>query len=190
MHHSSKLKLLQLKPLYLALALMPGFAFGIGQTTRVSVDAAGLAGNKLSADGFISANGRFVAFSSLASNLVSGDTNNHSDVFVKDRQTGQITRVSVNSLGEQGLDDSGNPWISQDGKLVAFTSYAWNLVPGGTGLSHLYFHDMTTGATTLIPVAPDSFGHIAPIVQYSVSADGRFVAYQSNSKLPNSGCKN
>ncbi|MDD5274393.1 MAG: hypothetical protein PHU14_16965 [Methylovulum sp.] len=177
------------RSLLLAL-LLPGLAFGIGQTTQVSTDTNGVSGNKYSSDSAISTDGRFVVFASAASNLVSGDTNQHNDIFVKDRQSGQVTLASISSLGQQGLSDSYNPWISQDGKLVVFTSNAWNLAAGGNGLFNVYFHDMTHQTTTVLPVAPDSFGHVVSVDQYSVSADGRFVAYQSSSKLPHSGCHN
>jgi Tol biopolymer transport system component len=78
----------------------------------------------------ISGDGRYVAFGSDASNLVPGDTNNETDVFVYDRQTGETTRVSVASDGAQGDRSSSDPDISADGRYVAFASFADNLVPG------------------------------------------------------------
>jgi Tol biopolymer transport system component len=98
----------------------------------VSVTSDGTQGNSHSAFPSISADGRYVAFSSLASNLVPGDTNGVPDVFVHDRLTGQTTRVSVASDGTQGNDHSGCPSISADGRYVAFESLASNLVPGDT----------------------------------------------------------
>ena len=80
----------------------------------------------------ISADGRFVAFISDATNLVPGDTNGRYDVFVRDRQTGTTRRVSVGPGGVQGNGDSFDPAISADGRFVAFDSYATNLVPGDT----------------------------------------------------------
>ena len=80
----------------------------------------------------ISADGRFVAFSSYASNLVPGDTKGWYDVFVHDRQTGKTRRVSVSSGGAQGNGNSGYPGISADGRFIAFASAASNLVPGDT----------------------------------------------------------
>ena len=80
----------------------------------------------------ISADGRFVAFDSEATNLVPGDTNDASDVFVRDRQTGTTRRVSVSSGGAQGNGASFDPAISADGRFVAFNSDATNLVPGDT----------------------------------------------------------
>ncbi|MCB8926875.1 MAG: PD40 domain-containing protein [Ardenticatenaceae bacterium] len=84
------------------------------------------------------ADGRYVAFQSDASNLVSSDTNLATDIFVHDRQTGQTTRVSVASDSSEGNDVSYKPTISADGRYVAFQSYASNLVSGdtnGTGMT-------------------------------------------------------
>ena len=78
----------------------------------------------------ISADGRWIAFDSKASNLVAGDTNGLSDIFVYDAQTATIARVSVGPGGAQANDNSGHPAISADGRFVAFTSFATNLVPG------------------------------------------------------------
>ena len=104
------------------------------QTTRVSVDSAGVQGNGDSGSEFhtvsISADGRFVAFWSYATNLVPGDTNGDYDVFVHDRQTGQTTRVSVDSFGAQGDDETLHCSIAADGRYVAFASRATNLEIG------------------------------------------------------------
>lgn len=101
--------------------------------TRVSVDSNGVQGNYWSDYPSISADGRYVAFYSLASNLVNGDTNNAWDVFIHDTQTGDTTRVSVDSNGNQGIGDEFYWWkasISADGHYVAFASAASNLVEG------------------------------------------------------------
>src|SRR5207244_1451712 len=89
-------------------------------------------GNAHSSHPSISADGRYVAFQSYATNLVLGDDNGYIDVFVRDRQTGQTTRVSVDSAGLQGNDYSDSPSISADGSYVAFHAAASNLVPGDT----------------------------------------------------------
>ena len=101
-------------------------------TERVSVDSAGIQGNGSSRQPSISADGRFMAFTSDATNLVPGDTNGRTDVFVHDRQTGTTERVSVDSAGNQGNAGSSGVGISGDGRFVAFTSSATNLVPGDT----------------------------------------------------------
>jgi Tol biopolymer transport system component len=153
-----------------------------GKTTRVSVDSSGAQGNGNSALPAISADGRFVAFHSIASNLVPADTNADLDAFVHDRQTGITTRVSVDSSGAQGNATSGGPSISADGRFVAFQSFASNLVAGDTNLNgDVFIHDRQTGITTRVSVdssgaqgnGSSGGGHI------SISADGRFVAFRS-----------
>src|SRR6476620_6147438 len=95
----------------------------LAQTTaRVSVDSAGIQGIADSQLPSISADGRFVAFSSDAFNLASGDTNTFRDVFVRDTLTGTTTRVSVSSGAVQGNWISDWPSISADGRYVAFWS--------------------------------------------------------------------
>jgi Tol biopolymer transport system component len=101
-------------------------------TTRVSVDSEGNQGNSLSWRPSISGDGRFVVFSSDASNLVSGDTNNSRDIFVRDTLTNTTTRFSVGSEGNQANESSFGGSISADGRVVVFESAASNLVPGDT----------------------------------------------------------
>jgi Tol biopolymer transport system component len=152
-----------------------------GQTTRVSVASDGTQGNGDSDFASISADGRYVAFSSLASNLVAGDTNGTWDVFVHDRLTGQTTRVSVASDGTQGNEDSIGVEISADGRYVAFTSLASNLVAGDTnGTWDVFVHDRLTGQTTRVSVASDGTeGNGHSLYGLSISADGRYVAFAS-----------
>ncbi|MEG4086499.1 calcium-binding protein [Microcoleus sp. POL10_C6] len=151
-------------------------------TTRVSVDSAGNQGNKYSGEPSISANGRFVAFRSEATNLVPGDTNNNTDIFVRDLLTNTTTRVSVGSAGNQGNNGFGEPSISADGRLVAFSSNATNLVPGDTNNRHdIFVRDTLANTTTRVSV--DSAGNQAndsSVFSPSVSANGRFVAFSSN----------
>jgi len=101
-------------------------------TERVSVFTGGEQGDGDSHASAVSADGRYVAFRSEATNLVSGDTNGVRDIFVRDVQTGSTTRVSVNSSCSQGDNDSLQPSISPDGRFVAFHSYASNLASGDT----------------------------------------------------------
>ena len=103
-----------------------------GTTTRVSVDSAGAEADFGSRDSSISADGRFVSFNSDATNLVAGDMNGVSDVFVHDRDTGGTERVSVDSAGVEGNGSSGSASISADGRYVAFSSTAANLVASDT----------------------------------------------------------
>jgi Tol biopolymer transport system component len=149
-------------------------------TERVSVDSAGTQGNGSSILAAISADGRFVAFSSDASNLVPGDTNEVSDVFVYDRQTRTIERVSVDSSGNEGNGGSLLPAISADGRFVVFQSDATNLVPADTnGVSDVFVYDRQTRTTERVSV--DSAETQANSFSYfpALSADGRFVAFAS-----------
>lgn len=95
----------------------------------------------------LSADGRYVAFISEASNLVAGDTNGLMDVFVKDRFTGAVSRVSQSSAGAEGNARSGSCAISADGRYVAFHSGADNLDPSSGYSSGTYVHDRLTGQT-------------------------------------------
>jgi Tol biopolymer transport system component len=150
-------------------------------TSRVSIGAAGTQGDGSSKSPSISADGRYVAFESAASDLVPGDTNGVLDIFVRDRQVGTIERVSVGSGGTQANDMSLYPSISADGRCVAFLSAASNLVPGDTnGVWDMFVHDLQTGATERVSV--DSAGTPADESSFappSISADGRYVAFQS-----------
>jgi len=138
-----------------SLVFSPALA-AAGDTIRVSLASDGTQGNYYSRDLSISADGRYVAFASYASNLVSGDTNGTPDVFIHDRQDGGTTRVSVASDGTQGNWDSWYSSISADGRYVAFYSGASNLVSGDTnGTDDVFVHDGQTGQTTRISVASD-----------------------------------
>jgi len=151
-----------------------------GTTERVSVDSAGLEGNSGSSNASISADGRFVAFMSWASNLVPGDTNFKSDIFVHDRQTGTTDRISVDSSGTQGNGNCGNPSISADGGFVAFWSYSTKLVSGDTnGYGDIFVRDRQSGTTERVSV--DSAGKQAnqSSLYSSISADGQLVAFDS-----------
>ena len=125
-------------------------------TFRISVGVGGTQTDGDSSNPVISANGGKIAFSSSATNLVNGDTNGFTDVFVYDRSTQAITRVSVATDGSQANGTSLSPAISSDGRYVAFESAASNLVAGDTnGKSDIFIHDNVTGATTRVSVASD-----------------------------------
>src|SRR4028119_266801 len=148
--------------------------------TRVSVDSAGNLGNSDSNSPSISADGRFLAFTSGASNIVSGDSNSSRDIFVRDRLTNTTTRVSFDSAGNQANSNSGGASISADGRFVAFTSDASNIVPGDTNSNRdIFVRDRLTNTTTRASV--DSAGNQGNSNSFgaSISADGRFVAFES-----------
>jgi murein DD-endopeptidase MepM/ murein hydrolase activator NlpD len=151
-----------------------------GETARVSVASDGTQGNGWPGQPSISADGRYVAFSSSANNLVPGDKNDRQDVFVHDRQTGQTMRVSVSSDGKEGNGASEEPAISADGRYVAFMSAARNLVPGDSnGTWDVFVHDRQTGQTTRVSVAGDGAQANRYSSEPSISADGRYVAFCS-----------
>ncbi len=165
-------------------ALATVLAGGLAQaqtTERVSVDSSGAQGLGESLDGSISADGRFVAFDSSASNLVPGDTNGCVDVFVRDRLLGTTERVSVASSGAQGDWHSTLPVISADGRYVAFRSSATNLVPGVNGPGQLYVHDRQSGTTEKVSVSSSGVQGDSGSLLQSISADGRFVTFSSSS---------
>jgi Tol biopolymer transport system component len=151
----------------------------LGTTERISVDSAGIQANGDSKESSSSADGRYVAFRSYASNLVAGDTNGFSDVFVRDQVAGTTERVSVDSAGAQGNSTAQSPVISGDGRYVAFGGYADNLVPGDTnGLPDVFVHDRTTGTTVRINLAPGGGEADGSCWPSSFSSDGRFLAFE------------
>ncbi len=154
-----------------------------GVTERVSVDSSGAEANADSRFPALSADGRIVVFESAATNLVAGDTNGRSDLFVHDRTTGITERVSVDSSGAQGNDASSErPALSADGSVVAFTSLASNLVAGDTnGASDAFVRDRGAGTTERASV--DSAGNETDglvVDGPALSGDGRFVAFESD----------
>ncbi|MBN1321446.1 MAG: PD40 domain-containing protein [Thermoleophilia bacterium] len=157
-----------------------------GATTRISVDSAGVQANGSSSGANICSDGRCVAFGSEASNLVSGDANGVADVFVRDLLTGVTTRVSVTSTGLEGNGESGGPSISDNGRYVAFTSWASNLVPGDTNeAGDVFVFDRETGAVVRASVATGggqaetTWDGSAQSEYPAISGDGRYVAFRS-----------
>jgi Tol biopolymer transport system component len=143
---------------------------------------AGTQGNDGSFYSSISADGRYVTFESVATNLVTGDTNVKMDIFVRDRQTGTTWLVSKSSTGVPGDGDSQIPVISADGRYVAFYSEAANLVSGDTnGAQDIFVRDRQTGTTTL--VSKSSAGVFGDGISQmpTISEDGRYVAFHSTS---------
>jgi hypothetical protein len=139
----------------------------------------------------ISPEGRYVAFGSDADNLVAGDTNGVQDVFVHDLQTGATARVSVDSAGVQGNQDSLLPSISSGGRFVAFESSASNLVPGDSnGFSDVFVRDRWINTTARASVGSSGSQGNLGSSDGSISADGRFVAFQSDASNLVSGDNN
>jgi hypothetical protein len=128
----------------------------------------------------LSADGRYVAFRSAASNLVAGDTNAVQDVFVRDRQAGTTTRVSLASDGTQADALSDEPAISADGRYVAFISEATNLVAGDTNaLADVFRHDTQTGTTIRVSLSTSGVQADGRSDDPALNGDGRLVAWES-----------
>jgi hypothetical protein len=151
-----------------------------GSTELDSLSSTGLQGNGASWYPSLSADGRFVAFTSNSSNLVPGDANGAFDTFVRDRFTGLTERVSVTTNGTEADLGGYTPAISGDGRFVAFESDATNLVQGDTNSSwDIFVHDRQTGTTERVSVSSsggqgngDSNGPV-------ISSEGRFVGFWS-----------
>lgn len=161
--------------------------FQVEEILRISVDSSGAEGNAPSSAFFalnngpaLSADGRFAAFQSEASNLVAGDTNGFQDVFVRDVLLGTTRRVSVATDGTQASDVSLRPAISGDGRIVIFQSAAANLVAGdANGVSDIFAHDLATGVTVRVSVSSTGTEGNGSSTNNSISEDGRFVAFAS-----------
>lgn len=176
-----------------------------GATTLVSRSAAGGgAANRSSESAVLSADGRYVAFDSQATDLIAGlDARSAFNVFLYDRESGAIQLVSRSNAGPRttGENISLRPALNADGRYVAFVSYAKDLVsgqvdpdpqPDGRTLD-LFLHDRATGATTLVthrPGAPATAAGGVLSTLSSISADGRFLTFSARgdalvSNVPN-----
>jgi Tol biopolymer transport system component len=152
-----------------------------GTTTRVSVSDRGAQADGGSIGDALSPDGRFVVFASSATNLVRGDTNGWSDVFVRDLRRRTTTRVSLSSGGTQGDFHSWGGRISADGQRVAFMSDAANLVPGDTNQTvDVFVHDVRTSTTTRHSVSTAGEQADATANEPVISANGRYVAFISD----------
>jgi Tol biopolymer transport system component len=164
----------------LAAAANPA-GFGSGAvTTRVQGGPGRQQANGNSFQPAISADGRFVAFASHASNLVAGDTNNARDVFVRDLVAQLTQRVSVGPAGQQANGVSANPAISENGRFVTFWSLAFNLVPGDTNATYdVFVRDRKLQVTRRVSVGPGGQQANVASVETAISAHGRFVTFFS-----------
>jgi len=155
-----------------------------GALRVVSSNAAGEIGDGFSYHPAVSADGRWVAFVSDASNLVAGDTNGLQDVFVKDLQTGAVERVGTVGTPQIGIED--HPWvaISANGRHVAFVSWADGLVPGdANGWADVFVADRVTGALAIASVDDEGRPGNGPSGAPALSADGRLVFFESRASL-------
>lgn len=152
-----------------------------GTVTLVSVGLAGALGDGLSGWPTISGDCRYIAFASYATNLVPGDTTNNSNLFVRDMLTGTTAMVDVTSAGVMATYGSGSARISADGRCVAFLTQDNILVPGDTNNNwDLFVRDMVTGAITRENVDFAGNQISTPPYEPSLSADGRYVSFNSS----------
>jgi Tol biopolymer transport system component len=153
-----------------------------GATALISVDVSGIGGgNNNSSSPSISSNGQWVAFHSAASNLVTGDTNNCDDIFVRDMVTDTTTLLSVRN---DGLRPGNGPsrWgrISADGRYVGFESAASDLVAGDeNGTNDVFLRDLQTATTRLVSINTNGVAANGPSGSAALSADGRFIVFLS-----------
>jgi TolB protein len=151
-----------------------------GKTTIADVSDAGVPGNGDSFGGTISANGRYVAFTSAATNLVPGDTGKYFDVFVRDMVAKRTYRISTTGNNQNGNAMSFRAEISGNGQYVAFTSLAWNLLPGITYHgSSVFVYDMTTHKLEDDSVSSSGAKANAENQAPTISDNGRYVGFSS-----------
>jgi len=149
-------------------------------TERISVASNGDQANGASTAASVSADGRYVVFDSVATNLVLGDTNAARDVFLRDRTAGTTTRISVDTSGTQSNGDSHYPSISADGKFVAFHSTATNLIGLDTnGVADVFLRWLDSGVTSRVSVNSEGTAGNGASTDATLSADGRYVAFTS-----------
>jgi Tol biopolymer transport system component len=149
---------------------------------RISVPTGGGVADGASDRPSISADGRYIAFASAATNLVANDSNGTVDVFVRDRVAGTTKRVSVSSTGAQVSGTSRDPDISADGSLVAFASNAFQLVPNdANGASDIFVRDLENETTTRVSIRVDGGEADQASVMPVLSDDGNIVAFVSAS---------
>ena len=151
---------------------------------QITVGTDNKAGNQASSQPQISADGSTVVFASLATNLITGDTNNHSDVFARSVAGGPITRVSNGLAGAQANGDSDWPTVDAAGRSVAFDSAATNLVSGDTnGVGDTFVVDRQQGTLVRADVAASGAQGTAVSTKPDISSTGQQVAFRTASAL-------
>lgn len=141
----------------------------------------------------ISKDGRYVSFTSTATNLVANDTNAKLDIFVRDRVSGSTVRASTDTSGAQANNSSSESRISANGRYVVFVSSATNLVAGDTNAKNdLFVKDLQSGNTSLVSVSTaGALGNYhSGVYEFDISADGRFIVFDSTATNLVSGDNN
>lgn len=179
-HGLYSLRTNQLIPLGVALLLTLGAR--AETTLLLSATTTGQPGNAVSDRPSISADARYVAFHSAATNLISADTNSRADIFLLDRQSGAVTRVSKGMLGAESNGDSQTAALSAAGRYVAFESTATNLVSGETNaVQDIFVYDTSLSTTVRVSVSTGGVAGNAESLKPQLSSNGRFVAFVSYS---------
>jgi hypothetical protein len=189
------LSIILLAGLTISQAVQPTRSAPLDTTLLVSKNIDGTPGDSTSFEPIVSGSGRYAAYTSLAANIVPGDTNDIQDIYVADLIFGGTVMVSVSSDGTPGANDSERPVISYDGRFVAFTSLAANLVTGDTnGYPDVFLHDRDSdedgifdevGAISTVRISTSASGEqgTGPAPNFarmaSISADGRYVSFES-----------
>ncbi|MBI3774634.1 MAG: PD40 domain-containing protein [Gammaproteobacteria bacterium] len=168
------------RPWLLIAGMLTGVSAAAESTAIVSINAQGQAANAISDYPAISADGNYIAFQSAASDLVSGDTNARTDIFLYDRRNSITTRVSIGVGGAETNGDSKAPAISQDGRYIAFESQATNLVTNDIGgWQDIFVYDRVTATTVRVSVSSSGVEANNHCLHAALSGDGRFVAFIS-----------
>ncbi len=161
-----------LSALTIVLAFLP--------VSGASAQTSGEQGNGQSEEATVSADGRYVAFQSDATNLVPGDSNGLRDAFVRDRTNAVTQRVSLSSSGTQANGFVDNPQISPDGRYVVFEAGATNLVSGDSnGVEDVFVRDLTSGTTSRVSLSSSGAQGNAVSEHAHMSSDGRYVVFES-----------
>lgn len=165
--------------LLLAIFLTPSLSFSA--TSRITLGVGGSEANGASFVEDVTPDGRYIVFSSVASNLVADDTNNRRDVFVYDTLVETTTLVSQNTSGDLANGDSNEASISDDGRFVCFTSEATNLVVGDSnGVSDVFRRDLFNSQTTRVSLGAGAAEGNGASGKGCISGSGFVVAFESN----------
>jgi Tol biopolymer transport system component len=161
------------------IALIPHKQSSPGQIQRISIGVNGDESNRWSGSPSVSDDGRYIAFSSEATNLVPDDTNGYEDIFLYDRQTGELIRVSVANDKTEADSSSNFPAISGNGRYVVFQSEAGNLVADDTNRTQdIFVYDQIDDTIRRVSVKADGSEARGSGKVPTISADGRFIAFE------------
>lgn len=152
----------------------------VNTTKIISIPTNESLSNNNSYEPSISADGRYIAFTSYANNLVLNDNNGFCDIFIRDNHLNTTKRISISNTGEEGNGNSFEPSISSNGRYVAFTSYATNLVPDdNNGFSDVFIYDLFLNITKLVSISSKGEQGNQNSHGASINGNGHFIAFTS-----------